>query len=79
MNRRGKPWPGDREVQDGALGRGAVERIGRDVHLAHRIALLARRRALAVVHRAIVHARRPRQAGRSQRRCWARAVKPAFA
>ena len=30
---------GDREVQDGPLGRGAVQGVGRDLHLAHRIAL----------------------------------------
>ena len=30
---------GDREVEDGALGRRAVEGVGRDGHLAHRVAL----------------------------------------
>ena len=39
MKPRGIRWPRDREVEDGPLGRGAVEGVGRDGHLAHRVAL----------------------------------------
>ena len=44
----------DREVQDRPLGRRAVQRADRDVHLAHRIALDAGRCSVGLVHGAIV-------------------------
>ena len=47
MNAPREPLAGDREVQDGALGRGAVQRVGRDLHLAHRVALDPGRRRSA--------------------------------
>ena len=48
-----EPLSGDREVQHGSLGRGAVERIRGDGHLTHGVALRARRGAL-VRHASIV-------------------------
>ena len=44
---------GDREVEDGPLGRGAVQGIRRNGHLAHGVALRARRGPL-VRHASIV-------------------------
>ena len=55
MNAPRHPLAGDREVEDGALGRGAVEGVGRDLHLAHRVALDAGRRG-SLADRVGVHA-----------------------
>ena len=57
MNRRGNALPGDREVEDRALGGRAVQGVGRDLHLAHRIARDARGRAGGVGHGQIVGVR----------------------
>ena len=43
----------DREVEDGALRRGAVQGVGRDLHLAHRVALDAGRRVDAAAGLAV--------------------------
>ena len=45
---------GDREIQDGPLGGGAVQRVGWYLHLAHRIALEAGGRCRRLGHGAIV-------------------------
>ena len=49
--------PRDREVEDRPLGRGAVQGVGRDLHLAHRIALRAGRPPFGLGHGPIVRAR----------------------
>ena len=47
----------DREVEDRTLGRGAVQGVRRDLHLAHRIALRAGRAPFGLGHGPIVRAR----------------------
>jgi len=58
--RPGEALPGDREVQDGPLGRGAVQCRGGNVHRAHRVALDPGRRARFGRHGPIVGGRRAR-------------------
>ena len=48
------PLAGDREIENGTLRRGTVERVGGDLHLAHRIALDAGRAVHGIGHRLIV-------------------------